>query len=550
MRIMRPPSRGGGPGHCDSVRTREIAYNASQNMQRKAGVVLPLFSIRTRGDWGIGQITDLPACAAWLRGAGQRLLQILPPHELSTGETSPYGALTAFGIDPIYAGLEAIEDLDARAIDEVLGDEGKRTLEHLRSSERVDYDVVRPLKLQVFRAAFEVFHAREWEMGTARAKRLADFIQRERSWLDDLALYAVMRETHRGWSWTTWPPDERDRSPSVLHTTRDDHARRVLEVSYMQWVLLEQWDAARSRMAEMGVDLMGDIPFIVGAESADVWAHASQFELHVNLGAPPDDFSADGQDWGLPAYDWLAMEADGLSWLRARTRHAARLYNRFRLDHVVGYFRQWVKIKDGHDRGRFDPEGADAQLAHGLRVLGAMLEELRAAPHGVDPPRAIAEDLGVIPPFARDVLRKLEMPGYRVLPWEKDDGRLRDPLQFPTASVVSWSTHDTLPIVAWWDELPEAERAQFSLRAGVDPTMNDDARSLALLRYLYGARSDLALTLAQELLGTRDRINTPASVGPQNWSWRLPRPIEDLAADARLTARFQAISHLVDASGR
>ncbi len=519
-------------------------------MQRKAGVVLPLFSIRTRHDWGIGQITDLPTCAEWLRGAGQRLLQILPPHELSTGETSPYGALTAFGIDPIYAGIEAIEDLDAGGIDRVLGDEGKRTLERLRSAPRVDYDVVRPLKMRVFRAAFEAFHTREWELGTARAKRLADFIRRERSWLDDLALYVVMREAHRGWSWTTWPQDERDRSPSVLHSARDDHARRVLEVSYMQWTLLEQWDAARSRMSDAGVDLMGDLPFIVGAESADVWSHASQFQLHVALGAPPDDFSADGQDWGLPAYDWLAMEADDLAWLRARTRHAVRLYDRFRLDHVVGYFRQWVKILDGRDRGRFDPEGAEAQQARGLRVLGAMIEELRSAAQGVEPPRAIAEDLGVVPQFARDVLHRLEMPGYRVLPWEKDDWRLRDPLAFPAASVASWSTHDTLPIVAWWDDLPERDRAQFSEKAGIDPSMSDDARSLALLRYLYGAKSDLALTLVQELLGTRDRINTPASVGPQNWSWRLPKPIEDLAADARLTARFEAIRGLVDASGR
>src|ERR1700716_2495454 len=143
-------------------------------MQRKAGVVLPLFSIRTRRDWGIGQISDLPACAAWIRSAGHRLLQILPPHELSTGETSPYGALTAFGLDPIYVDIAAIEDLDTAGIDEALGQDGKRTLERVRSAERVDYDVVRPLKTGVFRVAFDRFHTREWEQGTPRAKRLAD----------------------------------------------------------------------------------------------------------------------------------------------------------------------------------------------------------------------------------------------------------------------------------------------------------------------------------------------------------------------------------------
>jgi 4-alpha-glucanotransferase len=518
-------------------------------MERRAGVVLPLFSIRTRRDWGIGQITDLPACASWIRRAGHRLLQVLPPHELSTGETSPYGALTAFGIDPIYAGVEAIEDLDSQRIDEALGDEGKRTLERVRSADRVEYDVVRPLKMGALRVAFEVFHKREWERGTPRAKRLAHFVERERTWLEDLALYAVLREVHGGWGWTTWPREERDRSSGVLNKARDDHARRVLEVSYMQWILLEQWRSARARMRELRVDLMGDLPFIVGAESADVWSHASQFQLHVSLGAPPDDFSADGQDWGLPAYDWLAMEADDLAWIRARTRHAAGLYDRFRLDHVVGYFRQWIRRKDRHDRGRFDPDGKDAQRARGQRVLGTIVREL-ALCGDVDPPRAIAEDLGVVPPFAREVLRELGMPGYRVLPWEKEGGRLREPTSFPRSSVASWSTHDTPPILAWWDELPESDCAEFSRRAEVEASMDDDARSLALLRHLYGATSELALVLAQELLGTRDRINMPATVGAKNWTWRLPRPIEDLETDARLIARFDAIRGLVDASGR
>jgi 4-alpha-glucanotransferase len=334
-------------------------------MNRTAGVVLPLFSIRTRRDWGIGQITDLPVCAAWIRRAGHRLLQILPPHELSAGETSPYGALTAFGLDPIYADVEAVEDLDRWAIEEALGDEGRRALERARASDRVDYATVRPLKTRALRFAFERFHAREWLRETPRGKRLADFVRHERAWLDDLALYETLRESHGGWGWTTWPEDERDRSARALDKVRSDRQTRLLEVAYVQWTLLEQWDAARARMRESGVELMGDLPFIVCAESADVWSHASQFQLHMSLGAPPDAYSAEGQDWGLPSYDWLAMEGDDLAWIRARARHAARLYDRFRLDHVVGYFRQWVKRKDGQDRGHFDPEGMEAQCARG-----------------------------------------------------------------------------------------------------------------------------------------------------------------------------------------
>jgi 4-alpha-glucanotransferase len=519
-------------------------------MKRKAGVVLPLFSIRTRRDWGIGQISDLPVCAAWLRRAGQGLLQILPPHELSAGETSPYGALTAFGLDPIYVDVDAVEDLEDGTIAEALGDEGKRTLERVRAAANVDYPAVRSLKARALRAAFERFHAREWSRETPRAKRLAAFVQSERPWLDDLALYATLREAHHGWGWPTWPEEERDRAERALDLARAGDALRLLEVAYVQWTLHEQWEAARARMRDIGVELMGDLPFVVGSESADVWSHASQFQLQVSLGAPPDAYSADGQDWGLPAYDWLAMERDDLAWVRARTRHAARLYDRFRLDHVVGYFRQWVKSKDAGARGHFDPDGPEAQNARGRRVLGAVLEVLAQA-SGVEPPRALAEDLGMIPPFVRHALRELGMPGYHVLPWEKgDDGVFRDARSFSAESIVSWSTHDTAPITSWWDELPEDDRAVWSARAGVEPGMDERARTLALLRELYGSSSNLALILGQELLGLRERINTPGTVGMQNWSWRLPRTVEDLEADPAVASRLEAIRRLVETSGR
>jgi 4-alpha-glucanotransferase len=520
-------------------------------MRRQAGVVLPLFSIRTRKDWGIGQLTALPVCAAWIRQAGQRLLQVLPPHTLSAGETSPYGALTAFGLDPIYADVDAIADLDPPAIDEALGSAGQAALARARATDGVDYEGVRALKTKAFDVAFARFVDREWERDTPRAKELAAFIQVERGWLDDLSLYEALRASHGGWGWTSWPEDERERAPVAMARARKDHAPHVLRVAYIQWILNAQWEAAHAQMRELGVELMGDVPFVVGTESADVWSHAAQFQLPLSLGAPPDDFSADGQDWGLPPYDWLAMEGDDLAWVRMRARHAARLYDRFRLDHVVGYFRQWVRRRDGVDRGRFDPAGAEGQRARGRRVLGAMLDELSRAGGQTDLPRAIAEDLGVIPPFVRESLRELGMPGYRVVPWEKDATGFRDPTTFPRGSVVSWSTHDTAPIDAWWPELPEYDRVPLAERAGVASTIDDDPdRSIGLIGEMYRAKSDLALVLAQELLGLKDRINTPGTVGPENWRWRLPRPIEDLALDPDVALRMNAIRALAIESGR
>lgn len=511
---------------------------------RFAGVVLPLFSVRTRHDWGIGQITDLPACGAWIRRAGHSLLQLLPPHELSDGETSPYGALTAFGLDPIYVGIDAVPDLDAQAIDAALGEEGKAQREKARAAERVDYKTVRALKMRALRAAFERFRDREWSRNSDRAKELARFVEAERAWLDDLSLYTVLRESHEHYGWETWPQNERDRAPSALEKARTDHAWRILEVAYVQWIALGQWDRARAEMRAGGVELMGDLPFVVCGESADVWARASQFQRHMSLGAPPDAFSPDGQDWGLPPYGWLAMEADDLAWVRARTRHAARLYDRFRLDHVVGYFRQWVKARGGHDRGRFDPADGDSQAARGRRVLGVMQAEC-------DGSEIVAEDLGVIPPFVRHTLGEMKIPGYKVIPWEKDEHhRFRDPAQFPEISVATYSTHDTPPITAWWDDFSGDERAELAAKAGVEPNASPDDRSIALLGALFRSRSALTLVLAQELLGDRDRINTPGTVGAENWTYRLPQPIEDLERDPRTAARMEAIRKLAESSGR
>src|SRR5689334_3863158 len=130
-------------------------------MSRVSGVTIPLFSVRTRGDWGIGQITDLPTCAAWLLRAGQRLVQVLPTQELSQGETSPYGALSAFAIDPIYIDVAAIPDLDAASIAKRLGEEGLADLERVRRAPTVDYQTVRALKKRAFHEAFKRFHTHE-----------------------------------------------------------------------------------------------------------------------------------------------------------------------------------------------------------------------------------------------------------------------------------------------------------------------------------------------------------------------------------------------------
>jgi 4-alpha-glucanotransferase len=382
---------------------------------------------------------------------------------------------------------------------------------------------------------------------SARAASFLAFVEREGAWLRDHALYVALRASHDGHGWSTWPGPERDRAPEVLALAtarRDDGGlgTGVIEQMYLQWVAHEQWHAARAELRKLGVALMGDMPFVVGSESADVWSHRDQFRTDVSLGAPPDEFSKDGQSWGLPVYDWSSMDADDLAWVRTRARHAAALFDRFRIDHLVGFFRQWVR-KDG-DTGYFLPAAERDQLARGEKVLRAMLE-------AAGPGTVIAEDLGVIPPFVRETMTRLGLPGYKVLPWESDEASMpRDPRSFPELSVATWSTHDTAPITGWWAELEPCARERLAALDKIPMDLPEAARELALLKLLFSARSELTLVLVNELLGDKSRINTPGTVNDQNWTWRLPRPIEDLRVDPSVGERFAAIRALVDGAGR
>ncbi len=507
---------------------------------RLAGVTVPLFSLRSTHDWGIGEIGDLAAFGRLAKSAGFGLVQILPPHELAAGESSPYGARTGFGIDPCYLSIDAVAAAEGTTTSELTDDATRAELARVRALPRVDYVAVRALKMPVLERLFERFHAREWEKKTPRARELAAFFEREAAWEDDLALYVAIREEHKDHGWETWPMPLKLRDPTTLAEVRARLAKRILFHGWLQWHAFAQWQAARSALAKEKVLLMGDLPFVVCRESADVWSHHRIFRQDRGLGAPPDAFTPEGQDWGLPPYVWSELASQDYAWLRARARHAAKLYDAFRIDHVVGFFRQYVR--EPKKLGVFDPKDEKAQLANGHATLSAMKEAARGA-------QIVAEDLGVIPDFVRKELDALGLPGYRVLPWEKEkDDSLRDPAKFPALSVATWSTHDTAPLRAWWPELPKADREGFAKLAKVPANATDDAREEALFRLLFAARSELALVLAPELFGETTRINEPGKIGPENWSYRIPCPVDALDASAK--ARIAKFADWLRSAGR
>lgn len=494
---------------------------ASPAAERHAGVLVPLFSIPSTASWGIGDIADIPRLAAWLRAACLDILQILPVNEMAEGQHSPYSALSALAIDPIYIAVGEIEDFRALGGEASLDVAARADLAEVRRTVTIDYDTVRALKDAALRAAFDRFYDHEWTAGTPRAAALAAFVERERWWLDDYAVFRVLHARFRQQPWWEWPEPFRRREPGALDEVRREEAREVLYRQYLQWVADEQWRRAR---AAGGVGIVGDFPFMVSGDSADVWTHQDLFDLDASVGAPPDAFAADGQDWGLPAYRWDRMRAADFVWLRARARRSAALYDAVRIDHVVGFYRTYVRPKGA--RPRFEPADEAEQIALGEQVLAAL------AASGA---RLVAEDLGTVPDAVRQSLARLGIPGYKVLRWEREWNRpgrpFRDPATYPPLSVATTGTHDTEPLAVWWDALPPADRKALAslpslARRDIDwiATRFTAAVRDALLEVVWSAPSVYVVIPLQDLFGWRDRINLPGSVREENWTWRVPWP--------------------------
>lgn len=509
---------------------------------RQAGVLIPLFSLRSAAGWGVGEIPDLVPFARWAQDAGLSTILLLPANEAARGQNSPYFSLSAFAIDPVYVAPEAIPDFQAAGGVDALSPVEREALAVVRRAPHVRWDQVRILKRRAFQLAFERFLAEEWEKKTARARALQAFIEEERAWLPDYALFVALHDVElAGTAWMDWPEPLRERDAAALAAAHDRHAREILYQEWMQWVAEEQWHAARAVANREGVRLGGDLPFMVAEDSADVWAKREDFRTDASVGVPPDAFSPTGQNWGFPVYRWPEMKAAGYPWIRERARRSADLYDLYRVDHVVGLYRTYYFPKDGAE-ARFVPEEETEQIENGEAVL-------RICSEGA---QVVAEDLGVVPDFVRTSLTALEIPGYRVQRWEKNwkngGDAFLDPIEWPALSIATSGTHDTESLADWYEALPAEERAQLLALPQLEglrerePERYDEGVRNALLELVYSAGSNLALLPFQDLLGARERVNLPGTVSEENWTYRMPMDMVALAADRETRDRLRALA--------
>lgn len=513
-------------------------------MTRHRGISLPLSSMPSSGSWGIGEIPDLVPMGQWLQAAAYDQLMLLPVGTMATGQSSPYSACSAMAIDPIYLSIPAIEDFASAGAVETLAPAMRQRLDAARASAIVQFADVRVIKNAALWVAFDRFVSDEWNQRTIRAGAFAAFTHRERWWLDDYALFQACASEWPGGTWRDWPAAVAHRESTALAEARRHFSHRVLFEQYVQWVASLQWQSARDALKAHGVVLFGDLPFVVDAHSADVWARQDEFLTEVSVGVPPDAFSDIGQDWGLPMYRWDVVHRSNFAWLRQRAQRMASLYDGFRVDHLVGFYRTYGKAPSGERF--FLPPDEPTQFALGEHVMRVFLET------GAD---IVAEDLGTVPGFVRESIARLGVGGYKVLRWERAwslPGRpFVEPAHYPARSVATTGTHDTEPMAAWWDAAPAEDRyalVEVLHRAGAggwDPSaLWSDALRDAVLRLMSTAASDHLFLPIQDVFGWRDRINTPATVGEHNWTWRLPWVIDTWLTRQETLERARFLSAL------
>jgi 4-alpha-glucanotransferase len=471
----------------------------------------------------------------WLATAGQDLWQMLPLVPVGPGN-SPYASASAFAGSPLLIALEPLTErgwLDRRTLAEAAG---------LRA-DRVDFARVIPWRMGRLREACAGFALRA---SAADRADLAAFCNAHAHWLDDHALFMALDAHYaaRGIAcWTQWADGHARRHEAALAAARVALAGEIEFQRFVQWCFQRQWEALRQHAAARGVRLIGDLPIFVAHHSADCWAHQPLFRLDaagepiVVAGVPPDYFSATGQRWGNPLYDWQAMQRDGFAWWVARLRHELARADLVRIDHFRGFAACW-------EIPATCPTAIDGRW---VEAPGAALFE--AARNTLGPLALIAEDLGVITPDVEALREACGFPGMKVLQFAFGGAPSHPflPHNFAPNCVVYTGTHDNDTAAGWAASTAPHERTHAAAYLGLDAAAaTDHALTDALLRAALASVAPWALYPMQDVLGlgSAHRMNTPGQM--DCWTWRFrwedvgPEPAARLAQRAALYGRGPA----------
>lgn len=438
----------------------------------------------------------------WLVSAGQSLWQVLPLMPIGPAN-SPYMSVSAFAGNPLLVDLE---ELVQRGWIGPISPEERDGF----NDERVDFSRVVPFRLDKLRAAAKGFFAHGTE-GDHEA--FAAYCKQEASWLDDYALFMALDEHFGGRLWPEWDAPLAKHDTRACNKARKEHAERVSFWQFVQWCFDRQWRAVKQYANERGIQLIGDMPIFVAHHSADCWARPDLYHLDehkwptVVAGVPPDFFSATGQRWGNPLYDWKAMHKDGYAWWIERVKRQLALADVVRIDHFRGFAGYW-------EIPASEPTAMVGQWVPGpgAKLFTAIEKALGKLP-------IIAEDLGVITPEVEELRDSFHLPGMRILEFAFADGPDHNflPHTYVPNTVVYTGTHDNDTVRGWWSTCTERERAFARHYLATD---GNDIH-WTMIRAAASSVAKMAIYQFQDILGLDGfhRMNVPGFTG--YWEWRF-----------------------------
>ena len=499
---------------------------------RASGILLHPTSLP--GPFGIGDLGPAAyAFADFLESAGQSLWQVLPLGPTGYGD-SPYACYSAFAGNTLLVSPEQLV-ADGLVAKEQLANDSKF------GEERVDFAAAHNFKDSILRSAFGSF---KLEADPNLRNAFAEFCRRHASWLDDYALFRALKDAHGGVAWNEWEPALVRRDSAALDAATRELSNETEAQKFYQFLFFRQWFALKAYCNQRGIKLVGDIPIFVAHDSADVWTNPDQFKLDADgtpivvAGVPPDYFSATGQLWGNPLYNWERMRADGFRWWIERARATLATFDIARIDHFRGFAACW-EIPGGDqtaERGRW-VEAPGREL---FTTIKAALGELPI----------IAEDLGVITPDVEALRDDFGFPGMRILQFgfSSDTKNIDLPHNYHKNVVVYSGTHDNDTAVGWFSSVAgsgstraaeqiERER-EFCLKY-----LRTDGKEInwEFIRAVLASVANTAVVPLQDVLGlgTEARMNLPNST-EGNWAWRVkPGTLTD-----KIAARLKALTEL------
>ena len=548
---------------------------------RAAGAAFSLYGVRSDRNWGCGDFTDLDGVVEWVaRDTGASFVALNPLHSIPNRQpynTSPYLPNCAFYKNPIYLDVERILDFQRSAwAARLLGCKAiQREIAALRGSEFVEYERVYRLKLVFLKAAFREFH-REYRTGSPRAKEFRAYVEREAELLDKYAVYCALDEIQHKrnrnvWLSSDWPREYHDPGSKATQQFAKEHGRLVLFFKYLQWQIEEQLKEAQERAKNRGmaIGLYHDLALATDRFGADLWANRRFYVEGCRVGAPPDDFAPNGQDWSFPPPNATEHYRDGyrlfVETIRKNLKHGGAL----RIDHVMRFFRLfWI------------PDGLDASRGVYVRDRSADLIRILALESVRNQVIIIGEDLGTVGDDVREALNRFGILSYRLFYFERrQDGKFKTPGEYPKQALVSSSTHDLPTLIGFWENrdiearrkagvLGDENAFQSQLRSRVVekqkiievlheagllpagytrnaadlPNLTGELHN-AIVGFLASTPSALMVLSEEDLVKQRDQQNLPGTTAEYpNWRHKTRFTVEEML-HSREARDFAAMYH-------